>query len=42
MRIFLSVVVILVGANLLVNVLNSEMLKTIEQRNERIEQLMDG
>tara|TARA_B100002019_G_scaffold225154_1_gene198157 strand:- start:360 stop:488 length:129 start_codon:yes stop_codon:yes gene_type:complete len=42
MRIFLSVVVILVGANLLVNVLNSEMLKTIEQRNERLEQLMDG
>ena len=42
MRIFLSVVVILVGANLLVNVLNSEMLKTIEQRNERREQLMDG
>ena len=42
MRIILVAGVVILGANFLVNVLNSEMLKTIEQRNQRIEQLMDG
>ncbi len=39
MRIALSAVVVLLGANLLVSLLNSDMMKTIESRNEKLCQL---
>jgi hypothetical protein len=39
MRIFLSLVVILLGANLLANLLNSQMLELIQERNQTIEKL---
>ncbi len=39
MRIALSAVVVLLGVNLLVSLLNSDMMKTIESRNEKLCQL---
>jgi len=39
MRIFLSLIVILLGANLLANVLNSQMVELIQERNQTIEKL---
>jgi len=39
MRIFLSLIVILLGANLLANLLNSQMLELIQERNQTIEKL---
>jgi len=39
MRIFLSLVVILLGANLLTNVLNSQMVELIQERNQTIAKL---
>jgi hypothetical protein len=39
MRIFLSLIVILLGANLLTNVLNSQMVELIQERNQTIEKL---
>ena len=38
MRIFLSLVIILLGANLVIELMNSEMLNLMEKRKERIEQ----
>ena len=38
MRIFLSLVIILLGANLAIELMNSEMLNLMEKRKERIEQ----
>ena len=38
MRIFLSLVIILLGANLAIELMNSEMLDLMEKRKERIEQ----
>ena len=38
MRIFLSLVIILLGANLAIELMNSEMLYLMEKRKERIEQ----
>jgi hypothetical protein len=39
MRIALSAIVVLLGVNLLVSLLNSDMMKTIESRNEKLCQL---
>jgi len=40
MRIFLSVIVILLGANLLIDVLDSNMLDIIEERQNTLENVM--
>jgi len=40
MRIFLSVIVILLGANLLIDVLDSNMVELIEERKNTIENVM--
>ena len=41
MRIFLSVIVILLGANLLIDVLDSNMVDIIEERNQTIQKLIE-
>ena len=41
MRIFLSVIVILLGANLLIDVLDSNMVELIEERNQTIQKLIE-
>ena len=41
MRIFLSVIVILLGANLLIDVLDSNMVELIEERNQTIQRLIE-
>ena len=40
MRIFLSVIVILLGANLLIDVLDSNMVDIMEERKNTIENVM--
>jgi len=40
MRIFLSVIVILLGANLLIDVLDSNMVDIMEERKNTIENIM--
>jgi hypothetical protein len=42
MRICLSAIIILLGANILLNILDSPMVDQIEQRNERIQQQIDS
>ena len=39
MRIALSAIVVILGVNLLVSLLNSDMMKTIESRNEKLCQM---
>lgn len=41
MRIVLAAIVVIVGANMLVSILNSNMMKTIEERNTRMEKLIN-
>tara|TARA_A100001234_G_scaffold210131_1_gene209590 strand:+ start:1022 stop:1153 length:132 start_codon:yes stop_codon:yes gene_type:complete len=41
MRIVLAGIVVIVGANMLVSILNSNMMKTIEERNTRMEKLIN-
>jgi len=41
MRIALTVMVIMLGANLLLSILDSNMLEMIESRNEKLEQLIN-
>jgi hypothetical protein len=42
MRIALSAIIILLGANILINILDSPLIDNIEQRNERIQQQIDS
>jgi len=42
MRIFLSAIVILLGANLLVDLLDSNMMEMIEERNESLERAIES
>ena len=42
MKIFLSVIVILLGVNLLVDVLDSNMVELIEERNQTIQRLIEA
>jgi len=41
MRLFFLVLFTILGANLLVSVLDSKMVETINQRNESIQQMMN-
>jgi|TARA_Y200000002_G_scaffold325134_1_gene287090 hypothetical protein len=41
MRIFLSAIVILLGANLLIDLLDSDMMEVINERNETIQRQID-
>jgi len=41
MRIFLSAIVILLGANLLIDLLDSDMMSIMKERNETIQRSMD-
>ena len=41
MRIFLSAIVILLGANLLIDLLDSNMMEVINERNETIQRQID-
>ena len=41
MRIFLSAIVILLGANLLIDLLDSDMMEVINERNESIQRQID-
>jgi len=41
MRICLSVIVILLGANLLIDLLDSDMMEVINERNETIQRQID-
>ena len=41
MRIFLSAIVILLGANLLVDLLDSDMVQIMKDRNETIQRTID-
>jgi hypothetical protein len=41
MRICLSAIVILLGANLLINLLDSDMMEVINERNETIQRQID-
>ena len=41
MRICLSVIVILLGANLLIDLLDSDMMEVINERNETIQRSID-
>ena len=41
MRIFLSAIVILLGANLLVDLLDSDMMSIMKERNETIQRSID-
>lgn len=42
MRICLSAIVILLGANLLVDLLDSDMVSIMKERNETIQRTIDG
>ena len=42
MKIFLSVIVILLGVNLLIDVLDSNMVDIIEERNQTIQRLIEA
>tara|TARA_B100000900_G_scaffold228600_1_gene194085 strand:- start:244 stop:375 length:132 start_codon:yes stop_codon:yes gene_type:complete len=42
MRIFLSAIVILLGANLLVDLLDSNMMEMIQERNESLEKAIES
>ena len=42
MRIFLSAIVILLGANLLVDLLDSNMMEMIQERNESLERAIES
>ena len=42
MRIFLSAIVILLGVNLLINLLDSNMMEIINERNETIQRQIDA
>ena len=42
MRVALSAIIILIGAKMLVAVLDSNMMKTIEERNARMERIING
>ena len=42
MRICLSAIVILLGANLLINLLDSNMMEIINERNETIQRQIDA
>ena len=42
MRIALSLVIVLLGVNLFINIMNSPLVDNIEQRNERIQQQIDS
>jgi hypothetical protein len=42
MRIALSAIIILLGANILISILDSPLIDNIEQRNERIQQQIDS
>jgi|TARA_R110001606_G_C14964936_1_gene602380 hypothetical protein len=42
MRICLSVIVILLGANLLIDLLDSDMMEVINERNETIQRQIDA
>tara|TARA_R100001463_G_scaffold108870_2_gene163414 strand:- start:1477 stop:1608 length:132 start_codon:yes stop_codon:yes gene_type:complete len=42
MRIFLSAIVILLGVNLLVDLLDSNMMEMIEERNESLERAIES
>ena len=41
MRIALTVMLIMLGANLMLSILDSNMLEMIESRNEKLEQLIN-
>ena len=41
MRIFLSAIVILLGANLLIDLLDSDMINIMKERNETIQRSID-
>jgi len=41
MRIFLSAIVILLGANLLIDLLDSDMMSIMKERNETIQRTID-
>ena len=41
MRIFLSTIVILLGANLLIDLLDSDMMSIMKERNETIQRSID-
>jgi len=41
MRIFLSAIVILLGANLLIDLLDSDMVQIMKERNETIQRSID-
>lgn len=41
MRIFLSAIVILLGANLAVDLMDSDMVELMQERNEQIQRTMD-
>ncbi len=41
MRIFLSAIVILLGANLLIDLLDSDMMSIMKERNETIQRSID-
>ena len=41
MRIFLSAIVILLGANLLIDLLDSDMVQIMQERNETIQRSID-
>jgi len=41
MRIFLSAIVILLGANLLIDLLDSDMVQIMKDRNETIQRTID-
>ena len=41
MRICLSAIVILLGANLLIDLLDSDMVQIMQERNEQIQRTMD-
>ena len=42
MRIFLSAIVILLGVNLLVDLLDSNMMEMIQERNESLEKAIES
>jgi hypothetical protein len=41
MRIFLAAIVVIIGVNMGLSMLNSEMMETIKQRNESMERAID-
>jgi hypothetical protein len=41
MRIFLAAIVVIIGVNMGLSILNSEMMETIKQRNESMERDID-